>query len=273
MNAVQRIIDQTRVQPSLSQHQRPLQVRLARTSAEVCAAQKLRHSVFSTELAANQLRHELTDSDRFDNHCQHLIVWCSIRNMVVGTYRILTADAARRAGGFYSEEGFDFGALNNHRDRIIELGRSCIHPDYRDGVVLRMLWSALTELLQYRHERYVIGCPSINAADGGLLGAAVYSKLYPKYAADSGLMATPKYPLSQSQYDFDIEPVVPPLIKSYLRMGAMIASEPSLDKEFGSVDLLMVIPAQALTEKRLSRSELQAVNPKRELVIEDLMPH
>jgi putative hemolysin len=228
---------------------RPLQVRLARTTADVRAAQQLRYEVFKREMTANQFEHRLVDSDHYDKYCQHLIVVDTLIGQVVGTYRILSSDASIRAGGFYSEQCFSFDRLATVRDQCVELGRSCVHPDYRDGTVIRMLWNGLAQVLANRPEKYIIGCPSVSAADGGLLGAALYTQLTPKYMAGSHFRVSPKVPLPVEKFRYSIDPVIPPLIRGYLKLGGLIAGEPHHDVQFGSVDFFMVLPTVLLTKR------------------------
>jgi len=134
---------------------------LARTEDEVREAQRLRHRVFAEELGARlDSAAERLDRDRFDEYCEHLLVRSSDTGEVVGTYRILTAANARRAGGFYSEQEFDLGAIPS-LPRVVEIGRACVHPDHRSGAVLALLWGALAQHFRLHGYEHVIGCASV----------------------------------------------------------------------------------------------------------------
>jgi putative hemolysin len=100
--------------------------------------------------------------------------------MVVGTYRLLNATRARKLGRLYSEGEFDLGRLNNIRGRIVEAGRACIHPDYRGGSVIMLLWSGLAEYMRRENAEFLVGCASISLADGGHNAVAVYQQLAAK---------------------------------------------------------------------------------------------
>ncbi len=263
MNQIPRLLETTREYFDIQSFRtkRPLQVKLARTGAEVTAAQKLRYDVFEREMTANQFRHRQIDADRYDRFCQHLIVLDSLTRKVVGTYRILSSNAAGKAGGFYSENGFSFDRIDHMRDQFVELGRSCVHPDYRDGSVIRLLWNGLAQVLLTRHEKYIIGSPSVNAADGGLLGAALYQQLTPKYLAGSEFRVKPKNAIAIEKYRYPIDPVVPPLIRGYIKLGALIAGEPHHDKQFGSLDFFMILPTVLLTSRIQQNRQTNEVHP------------
>jgi putative hemolysin len=235
---------------------RPLQIKLACTAAEVKSAQQLRYDVFAREMSVNQFKHRQIDADRYDALSQHLIVTDLKTQQIVGTYRIISYGASLKAGGFYSEQCFSFGRIAPMRSNFIELGRSCVHPDYRDGTVIRLLWNGLAQVLAKRPEKFIIGCPSVSAADGGLLGAAVFKRLTPKYMAGSDFRVAPKCPLPAEKFNFSIDPVVPPLIRGYLKLGALIAGEPHHDKDFGSIDFFMILPTVLLTSRVQPKSNV-----------------
>src|SRR5450432_2956581 len=122
--------------------QRRLAVHLARGEAEISDAQRLRYRVFAEEMGARlPSAAQGIDRDMFDPWCDHLLVTEEDTGEVVGTYRILTGASAKNIGGFYSEQEFDLTRLNHLRDRAVEVGRSCVHPDYRSGGVIALLWS------------------------------------------------------------------------------------------------------------------------------------
>ena len=130
--------------------QRNLVVTLATSPSEVLAAQKLRWRVFVEELGARlNTPVQGVDSDRFDAHCAHLIVRDEDNGRIVGCYRILSPDAARRTGGYYSETEFDLGRLDHLRPQMVEIGRACIDADYRqNAAVIALLWSGLARYMQ-----------------------------------------------------------------------------------------------------------------------------
>jgi predicted GNAT family N-acyltransferase len=121
-----------------------LALRLARTQAELECLQRLRFQVFTQEMnAVFPDQHNGLDIDRFDPWCEHFMVTEPEENRVVGTYRLLTPENANKAGGYYSESEFDISALDALRPSLVEVGRSCIHPDYRNGSAIMMLWGGI----------------------------------------------------------------------------------------------------------------------------------
>ena len=116
----------------------------AQNAADIEEAQRLRYKVFAEEMGARlSTRKAGVDEDIFDPYCDHLLVRDGDSNEVVGTYRILSPEKARKIGGFYSEGEFDLTRLAHLSDRMVEVGRSCVHPDYRSGAVITLLWAGL----------------------------------------------------------------------------------------------------------------------------------
>jgi putative hemolysin len=157
---------------------RRLHVGLAHGESEIREAQKLRYRIFAEELGARlPTRTPGIDIDLYDPFCDHLIVRDEDNNRIVGTYRILTPHAARRVGGYYSETEFDLTRLQLLRESMVEIGRSCIDPDYRTGGTIALLWSGLARYMAQGNYRTLIGCASIGMADGGHIAANLYSRL------------------------------------------------------------------------------------------------
>ena len=121
-----------------------LALSLASTPQELREVQRLRYKVFVETMGLSALVNaERLDRDEFDEHCDHLIVREAVTLKVVGTYRVLSPSKARKIGRFYAENEFDLGRLNNLRSRMVEAGRACIHPKYRGGSVIMLLWAGL----------------------------------------------------------------------------------------------------------------------------------
>lgn len=219
-----------------------LTLSLANTAAEVREVQRLRYKVFieTMGLSALSAPDEL-DHDEFDDFCDHLIVRDADTLKVVGTYRLLSASAARKIGRFYSEKEFDLSRLNNLRDRMVEAGRACIHPHYRGGSVILLLWSGLAEYMRRERAEYLIGCASVSLADGGHNAAAVYGALSKTYLSPSDYRVTPHLSFPIHALESEAKPQVPPLIKGYLRSGAWICGEPAWDPDFQSADLFLLL--------------------------------
>ncbi|WP_417069289.1 GNAT family N-acetyltransferase [Niveibacterium terrae] len=231
---------------------RDLQVRLASTPTEVREAQKLRWRVFADEMGARLSSREAgVDRDLFDPYCEHLIVRDEAAGRIVGTYRILTPQAARRVGSYYSETEFDLTRFHLIRERLVEVGRSCIDPDYRTGATIALLWSGLARFMQENGYDYLMGCASIGMSDGGHAAAAIYQQLEP-YRAPAEWSAFPRLRLPLEALADGTKADLPPLIKGYVRAGAMICGEPAWDPDFNTADLLVLLP-MARAEQRYAR--------------------
>jgi len=227
--------------------QRKLSFSLARSGAEITEAQRIRFKVFGEEMGARLPSAELgLDIDRFDKFCDHLLVRDHGNDEVVGTYRILPPEQARIAGGYYSETEFDLSRLMHLRDRMVEIGRSCVHPDYRDGATITQLWSGLADYIAKHKHEYLIGCASIGMGDGGHYAASVYNKVRTLYAAPAEYRVFPHCPLPLESLNQNMDVIIPPLIKGYLRLGAYIASEPAWDPDFNCADLFILLPVSRL---------------------------
>lgn len=219
-----------------------LTLRLASTQEEVREVQRLRYKVFVEEMGLSALVNEdALDKDEFDPYCDHLIVRDTRTLHVVGTYRLLSAAAARKIGRFYSEKEFDLSRLDNLRNRMVEAGRACIHPDYRSGGVIMLLWNGLAEYMRRERCDYLIGCASMSLSDGGHNAAAVYGSLSHTYRCPSDYGVPPYLPFPIHELETYFKPQIPPLIKGYLRSGAWICGDPAWDPDFQSADLFLLL--------------------------------
>jgi putative hemolysin len=234
--------------------QQRLSLGLAITPAEVEEAQRLRYKVFAEEMGARLASAgEEIDRDIFDSFCEHLLVRDNENNRVVGTYRILSPTQAKTIHGYYSETEFDLTRLFHLRDRMVEVGRSCVHPDYRDGATIAQLWKGLADyMLRHNHE-YLIGCASIGMGDGGHYAASVYNKIHKLHEAPAEYRVFPRCPLPLDALDGSLEVTIPPLIKGYLRLGAYICGEPAWDPDFNTADLFILVPLSRLNAKYARR--------------------
>jgi putative hemolysin len=231
----------------------PLQLSLATTTADIEDAQRLRWQVFADELGADLPGSEL-DLDEFDPWCDHLIVRDSAQGLVVGTYRILPPHRARALGRCYADGEFDLAALAPLRPQMVELGRSCVHPAYRGGAVINLLWAGLARYMRAGGHGYLVGCPSIGMGDGGRNAAAIYHALAASHLSPPEYRVTPRCPLPLEAFaPTAAEQALPPLIKGYIRLGAWICGEPAWDPAFHTADLLMLMPMARIAPRHLQR--------------------
>ncbi len=226
-----------------------IDVAWARDEADVSAAQRLRHRVFVDEMGARPRVPPGTpaghDADVYDPFCEHLLV--RVRRdaehapEVVGTYRVLTPDAARRAGGYYTDTEFDLTRLRALRPTMVELGRACVAPPWRDGAVILALWSALADFLARNRFDTAIGCASVSMRDGGHLAASLWARLDRSHRAPIEWQVRPRLPLPVESLRRDLDAPLPPLIKGYLRCGARLLGTPAWDPDFATADLPLLL--------------------------------
>jgi len=224
-------------------------VSLAESEADVRAAQHLRWAVFAEEMGARLSSPQPGwDIDEYDAHCSHLLVRDLRTDEVVGTYRMLGPDAARRMGGSYTDQIFDLSRLKEVRGRTVELGRSCVHADYRHGGVIMLLWMGVAEyMLRYRHD-FLVGCASIQVGEGRHDAASIWRCVGVKHLSPPAWRVVPRRPLPlpvQTQPDPGTFRL-PPLVKGYLRAGAYVCGEPAWDADFHAADLPMLLPLDRL---------------------------
>lgn len=219
----------------------------ARHLDEVREAQRLRHAVFAGEMGAT-LPNTLPghDLDLFDDFCEHLLVRDLASREVIGTYRVLTPAQARRVGSTYSDTEFDLTRLRHLRDRMLELGRSCVHRDHRQGGVIMALWGALGEFMVRNDLDTTIGCASIPMNAPGVVGAghaaaSIWRQVREKHLASIEFHVRPRVPLPIERLDnsLDVEP--PALIKGYLRLGSKVLGPPAWDPQFNAADLPLMM--------------------------------
>lgn len=226
-----------------------LSVEWARHEDQVREAQRLRYSVFAIEMGARLKEHiPEHDIDLFDDFCEHLLVRDTASQQVIGTYRVLTPAQAKRVGSTYSDLEFDLTRLRRYRERMVELGRSCVHPAHRHGGVIMALWGALAEFMLRNNLDVMIGCASIPMLHQGVVSgevaASIWHRLKHTHLAGVEDQVTPRLalPVHQWQVNDAFEP--PALIKGYLRLGAKVLGAPAWDPDFNTADLPMLMKIQ-----------------------------
>lgn len=242
-----------------------LEVRWASCEEDVRQAQRLRYRVFAQEMGAHLTPPAGTppdvDADYFDPFCDHLLVSAGGAGnaILVGTYRVLPPWAAKRAGGLYIDTEFDLAPLASLRAQAVELGRSCVHPEWRSGGVIMALWTALGEYMLEHGLDTMIGCASVrlgNADDtgeGGQPAEKLWRHLRHTHLVASHWQVSPRCPLpigslAESCVGND-HVVTPPLIKGYLRCGAKLLGPPALDRAFNTADLPMMLRTSELVPR------------------------
>lgn len=246
--SVRRSLHHPSEQVAQSMEARQLEVVWARHEDEVRQAQQLRYQVFAGELGARLPQTadlQGHDVDLFDPFCEHLLVRARHHEneepLVVGTYRVLPPAAAARVGGLYTETEFDLTRLRPLRSKMVELGRSCVHPEWRQGGVILALWGALTEFMHRNQLDSMVGCASVSMRDGGHMAASLWKKLSGSHLAPIELQVRPRLALPVDELDGNLAVEPPALIKGYLRCGAKLLGAPAWDPDFNTADLPMLM--------------------------------
>lgn len=210
-------------------------------------AQSLRFQVFSDELHAKlkSAEHGL-DEDGYDAHCEHIGVRDLTTGQLVATTRLLDHRAALMIGHFYSEEEFNLHGLAHLQGAVLEIGRTCVAPAYRNGGTIAVLWAELAEVLNRGNYRYLMGCASIPMQDGGIQAHAIMQRLRERYLSTEHLRAEPKKPLAPREIPANVITEMPPLLKAYMRLGAKICGEPCLDEDFQVADVFILLKRDEL---------------------------
>jgi putative hemolysin len=231
-----------------------LAVTLARSREDVRAAQRLRWQVFVDELGAHVESPEPgLDADRFDHHCDHLLVRETATGDVIGTYRMLPPDRVAHAGGLYAETEFHLTRLLGLHRRMVEVGRACVRKDRRTGSVIGLLWSGLLRYLVDGGHDFAVGCASIGLGDDMRPAAALCRRLMLEHLSPPDWRVFPRRPLPCDPAS-TVEPApMPPLLKGYLRLGALVCGEPAWDPAFNTADVLLLLPLEHIDRRHAAR--------------------
>jgi putative hemolysin len=240
-----------------------LEVRLARNATEILAAQRIRHQIFRSDAGRDCAADGGVDIDRFDASCDHLLVTDTqlpgpAHRRIVGTYRLLRQEIATANGGFYSASEFEIDALAARHPalKFLELGRSCVMPDYRSRRTVELLWQGIWAYARRHKVDVMTGCASFP----GIAPAAHAQSLsfLAQQAAAAGewdvravagrRMAMDLVPAEAVDAKRAIA-AMPPLIKGYLRLGARFSQECVIDREFGTTDVFVVLPVASISER------------------------
>ncbi|MEV7502162.1 GNAT family N-acyltransferase [Streptomyces sp. NPDC093018] len=227
-------------------------VALARDEDDVRAAQRLRYDVFAGEmgavLATPRPGHDI---DAFDAHCDHLLVRDTVTGQVVGTYRLLPPERAAAAGRLYSEGEFTIDALDAIRPGLVEVGRSCVHPEHRDGAVIGLIWAGIARYMTDRGHEWLAGCCSVPLADGGALATATWDRVRAKHLAPEEFRVRPRTPWTPNAEAPAGRTELPALLRGYLRLGAWVCGEPAHDADFGVADLYVLLSMRRVNPRYL----------------------
>ena len=233
-------------------------VRIAATPAELRAAQALRYQVFVTELggSGDGVDHAAgIETDGFDAHADHLLLWDDSRGLLAGVYRLMRAEQAQAAGRFYSESEYDLTPLKTSGRRLLELGRSCLHPDYRGGTAMYHLWNALAGYVAEHRIEVLFGTASFHGTDVAEL-AEPLAMLRHEYLAPEDLRVR-----AIAYQAMDLVPpdaidrkramvATPALIKAYLRLGGFVGDGAFVDHAFNTTDVCLILDTARMNPRQ-----------------------
>ncbi len=256
----------------LRPRERNLAVRLASCEADIISAQRLRYAIFFDAMgAATAGASDGRDIDPYDILCDHLLVEDHARpgSPVVGTYRLLRQSVADAHQGFYSAAEFDLSSIIAHAARegveLLELGRSCVDPEYRDAGTIQLLWRGIADYLAAHRIGYMFGCASFHGIDPSEheegLALLAHDHLAPAElrarAIGPDAIATGTLPIGG--YDPRVAlRRLPPLVKAYLRVGAMIGEGAFIDREFNTIDIFVMMPVARIAARYADRFAVAA---------------
>lgn len=243
-----------------------LRLRLADSDEDLRASQRLRYMVFAEELGAggSTVNHETgTEADSFDEWCDHLLLIDesrgeSTQDRVVGSYRLMRSDMARQCG-FYSDLEYDLSPLVDSGRSLVELGRTCVHKDYRGGPAMFLLWNGLADYVLSNGIEVLFGVASFHGTDIDAL-AQPLTYLYHNHLAPEQLRVSVRSShferldrLSPGVVDNDVaRRRIPPLIKAYIRLGGFVGDGAYIDHDFNTVDVCLMIDTDKMSQRHRS---------------------
>lgn len=241
------------------------EVSFARTAQEIRETQQLRYRIFAGELGAQIDGGEQgIDHDQYDRWCRHLMVRDSGSGQLIACTRILTGDQAPNAGGFYSESEFDLAMLDSLRGRVMEIGRTCVNAEHRNGAVIATLWQGIAAMISAEGFDYVFGCASIGLEDGGGAAHAILGQIRDKHLAPDYQRVRPFIPLPAADLRLNEKPRLPPLLKAYLSLGAKACGEAYWDRDFNCADVFMLLNVSDLNPRYARHFLGRSVPPQAE---------
>jgi len=228
---------------------------MAESLEDLIDCQRLRYLVFNCELGEgldSSARVGL-DRDRYDFICDHLMVRNISTGQLVGTYRMQSGFRAKGNLGYYSEQFFDFAPYEGLRAEVLELGRACVHTEYRNSSVLHMLWKGIARYATSCGARYLLGCSSVTSQDENE-GMALYELLREKHLIEPAFRTKPRPDFTCHAINASTSaPATPRLFRAYLDVSARLCGPPAIDREFKTIDFLTLIDLQRIPDRLRTR--------------------
>lgn len=241
------------------QHAPIFETRLARTTDDIQAGQALRYRVFVGELGADGplVDHDARlERDQFDAHAEQLLLLDMARpegGRVVGVYRLMDGDARADAGQFYSSREYDLQHLEASGRPLLELGRSCLHEDYRGGSAMLHLWQGLAQVVRDKGAEILFGVASFHGTDPAALAQPLSLLARDHFAPDDLCVRAKNYQPMNLVDDIDrvrAMKQVPSLIKAYLRLGGFVGDGAFVDHAFNTTDVCLVLDTARMNPRQ-----------------------
>ncbi|MBK8326302.1 MAG: GNAT family N-acetyltransferase [Moraxellaceae bacterium] len=227
----------------------------AQSASAIQAAQKLRAQTFNQEYGVQFDHPHGLDVDDYDPFCLHLNVYDTVQGCLIATTRLLTVENARLTNGFYSQKEFDLSPLlPNLQGRVLEVGRTCVHQDYRSGAAITVLWTALAEYLLAENFAYLIGCASI-PLNNDMSFSALMTRFDEQDFVSQSTRVIPKRTMlcEPTPHTIHTKIALPPLLKAYLRMNAKLGGDAYFDEAFSCADIFIVLDVATLAARYAQR--------------------
>lgn len=233
-----------------------IQVRLIESKKELIEAQKLRYEMLILDYSEKKDGGCEIDEDEYDEFCDHLIAIDTKVNKIIGTYRLIRGEHLSKLKTFLTEKEFNIDKIKEKGFPILELGRAVVHPDYRNGIVIKLLWMGIFSYCKQFSVRFLVGTACYHGNDVDVYQHS-FSYLYYNHLSDNDLMA---YASKESRHDLNIlkeeevndkiaKKQTPALIRNYLKLGCSVGEGVFIDKEFNSIDILILLDLINLNEK------------------------
>ncbi len=244
-------------------------IKLAENQKDIESAQRLRYEVFNLELKRGLKTSDEKglDIDNFDALCDHVLIIDKKKNLTIGTYRLLLRSHLAPRGSFYSEGEFDLSNIKKLKGEILEMGRSCVHKDYRSSSILNLLWQRILAYVEDYKVAYIIGVPSLYSTDPLEINP-IYTLMKKHYYSGEEFRVSPleRCRISGINSSVDLKREerkvflrLPSLIRSYIKIGALVCGEPALDQDFGTSDFFMLLRVSDIAEQYLRRFRIRNI--------------
>lgn len=231
-----------------------LRVCWASTDKDIERVQKFRFRIFSEEYTPKFPKDHLgLDIDAYDRLCQHLMLVDNASEEIVGSYRVIPPSAAQQIGSMYCESLFDLSPLKHIQPHTVEIDRSCIDKNYRNGSTILLMWKMIFQFVQQHRFEYIMGCSSMSIDDGGHAAFVLHERLKKLNHYSSEFFIKALNPVVLGEFVPTGKVSIPPILKGYLNLGAKVCSEPAFDALFNTADYLTLLKVSEMKTNYMQR--------------------